>query len=141
VVLYDANGNVAGKALIEDTLIRQNKQLDPKVYTDLPKRYGLTNAEFYNRVARGEISISKLIKTISDDLSDYAPEEKKRFRRKSITLTLGETFTNDIHRAARLHNMSASAYVKSLIHEQVRKDAEEYRQKISNSRKTWNRDR
>ena len=69
---------------------------------------------------------------------DYCTElqlkEKKRIRRKSITLTMGEEFTNDIYTASRLYNMSASAYIKNLIHERVTQDATAYKEKLANEK-------
>lgn len=139
VTIYDSHGNVAGRRKLEFALQDRERQLDPKVYTDLPKRYNVSPAAFYNKIARNEISVNKLIDTLSGETTEYTPKEKKRVRRKSITLTMGEKFTNDIYRAARLHNMSASAYVKGLIHDQVKKDAEAYSGKLSDNRKAWNK--
>lgn len=139
VMIYDSHGNIAGKKKLEFAMQDRELQLDTKAYTELPKRYNLSAAAFFNKIERGQINISKLADALSNDAQPLEVKEKKRIRRKSITLTMGEKFTNDIYRAARLHNMSASAYIKGLIHDQVKADAEMYAGKLSDSRKAWNK--
>ena len=42
-----------------------------------------------------------------------------------------------IYTAAKLHDISASVYVKNLIHDQVYKDAEAYKEMIKKNKKEW----
>ena len=134
VLIYDDNGYPKGQKLLEDYLKAQGKKATKKTYFDLPKQFGYDFVKFYNEIARGNIDVRKLFASV--ETSDIEEKETKRIKRKSITLTLGEEMTNNIYRAAKLYNMSASAYVKNLIHDKVIEDSDKYKEEIRNVRNT-----
>ena len=135
VLIYDDYGYPKGLKMLQDYLLERNLETKKKDYFDLPKKFNYEYTKFYNEIARGKINLDKLFPSVPT--TEIEIKEQKRIKRKSITLSFGEEMTNKIYQAAKLHNMSASAYVKSLIHDKVVTDAEAYKELIRKNRAEW----
>lgn len=134
VGIYDKNGELRGKVILEEHLLSNGYEMTKVTYQNFPKKIGYTARELYNGIADKTIDIIDIETKAMDYCTELQLKEKKRIRRKSITLTMGEEFTNDIYTASRLYNMSASAYIKNLIHERVTQDATAYKEKLANEK-------
>ena len=137
---YGRSGELRGKEKLEHEIMSRSLTLSGITFQKIPKLFGKSQKNFYKEIETGELSTNDVIDKLKDYLVDYEPE-KKRIKRKSITLTMGEKFTNDIYRAAKHNGMSASAYVKGLIHDKVLEDAAAYAENIRTNKNEWKNNR
>ena len=137
VMIYNSHGYPQGQKMIENELAKQNKKTAKKEINKIADQLGYENiTTFYNDVATKKLSAYEVACMITNT-EPLPPDEEKTFRHKRITLTMGEAFTKEVYNAARYRNMSASNYVKQLIHDKVIEDANEYRKLKRENAKTW----
>lgn len=104
--IYDADGYIKGKKMIQDYLASMGKSLTAAQYHKLPTLYSQTPEQFFNSIAEGKIEPSKIIELIKSfdwTLSDYNP---KRYRRKKTTLSINKDCHAMIVEYAKKHKIS-----------------------------------
>lgn len=139
VIIYDEYGYPKGYHMLEEALRQKNLQCSKKDLNALPALQGYTFNKFYNEVARGNIDLQYLIPSLPTKKLEQK-EETKRYRTSVLGIRMGEKFINRIRKAAKLHDMTASSYIKGLIHEQVNADSDLYDEKIRQAKKQRRRD-
>lgn len=132
--LYSQNGNLVGKNLILEELDLHELQTVAKEMNKLPELFGYSNdINFYNAIALGKDDAPTMVQIINT-LETTDADRTRKPKKKQLSITFDEEFRENLRKASRLYNLSASRYIKLLIEERVKQDAKKYDEALAEDR-------
>ena len=140
VMIYDTFGYPAGIHAVEKDLEANGITYEPSAYAALPQTLGCeTDIQLSNAIYRGEIEIPVVETTLADKHPSAPVKEKKRayVRRAGVTIVMSANAKKTLEKAAKFHGLSVSNYVKSVIAEPMKADAESYEALLKTNRENW----
>ena len=140
--IYDETGRLAGYTILLNALKEKGYKNAHNELIGLPRRFGMEQAEFFNDVAEGRITVDEVMKSIRKENLEPdipvlpVPKQKK----SSITIKVTEDIMADIKKAARGCNVSPTRYIHDLVMshtDEIKADASAHRERLKEIREVW----
>lgn len=140
VMIYDTFGYPAGLHAVERYAASKDESFDDKAYAELPEKMGFaTDIQLSNAISNGTVSVESAVQILSGQNEPAPAKQKKRayVRRSGVSIVMSAAAKKTLEKAAKYHGLSVSNYIKGILADPMKKDAEAYDAQLKANRDAW----
>ena len=140
VMVYDTYGYPAGLHAVEKYIESKGEAYDDKAYAELPEKMGFdSDIKLSNAINDGTVKVEDVEAILAgrNEAKPAAPKKRAYVRRSGVSIVMSAAAKKTLEKAAKYHGLSVSNYVKGILAEPMKKDAEAYDAQLKANRDAW----
>ena len=125
ITKYHKNGYPLGQANLENWLLKNGKCVSKKELAQLPNKFNLSSATFWNKVADSKIKYNDLLPCLTTIKEYEKPKRTRNSKRVGMHIQITKDLRDKAKERAAQMQVTVTTYITRLIYQDIKNNSEE----------------
>lgn len=119
--IYDKSGDIKGEVILKTRLAQNGLTYNARSeHSKLAEKFNMTNTQFYNAIARGELDVELVIEALIPKAEEISSKKKTSTKENSIVCYAGPALKKQINDIVKKEHTDISKFVRKALKEYIK---------------------